>query len=165
MMKKKITRKRLIELVLYDPISGRFEWRYSRGGHIKQAEPSYTIDARGYAVMSLDGQWYAAHRIAWLWVYAKWPKGDLDHANMVRRDNRINNLREATRGQNRHNSRPSKDNKSGTKGVTQLPSGRWMAQIQRNKKHHYLGVFDSKELAAWAYLQAAEKYFGEFARA
>ncbi len=40
-----------------------------------------------------------------------------------------------------------------------------MAQICINSKSIHLGVFDTKEEASAAYLAAAERHFGEFARA
>jgi len=159
-----ITRERLIELVLYDPIEGRFVWRFSIKGHVKQGQLAGSWDTHGYWVIGLDGQNYLAHRLAWLWVYGRWPTGELDHINSRRDDNRINNLRQATRSQQRHNAPINKNTKNGFKGVTMLPSGHWMAQIQRNKQQHYLGTFATAKEAHEAYCKAAEKYFGEFAR-
>ena len=159
-----ITRERLIDLVLYDPITGQFVWRYSRKGHIKQYEPAGSLDNQGYWSIRLDKKWYGAHRLAWLYVYGEWPDGEIDHQNMKRDDNRINNLRDATHGQNQHNGRVYKNSLSQTKGVTLLKSGRWLAQIQRNKRHIYLGTFPTRQLAHDAYVEAAETFFGEFAR-
>jgi hypothetical protein len=48
---------------------------------------------------------YYAHRLAWLWWFGEWPEGGLDHINRIRNDNRIDNLREATRSENQRNRR------------------------------------------------------------
>ncbi|MGU0171669.1 HNH endonuclease [Escherichia coli] len=42
----------------------------------------------------------------------------VDHINMIRSDNRIVNLRAATRAQNGQNSKTRSDNASGVKGVS-----------------------------------------------
>lgn len=163
-----ITRERLVELVLYDPITGKFVWRFSRQGHIKQGKEAGGFDERGYVTITLDNEYYLAHRLAWFWVYNRWPS-EIDHANMNRADNRIDNLREATRSDNLHNGHVRRHNTHGTKGITKYKyngkwNGRWVAQIQRNKKQHYLGTFATAKEAHEAYCQAAQKYFGEFAR-
>jgi hypothetical protein len=160
-----INRERLIQLVLYDPITGRFVWRYSIRGHIKQGYEAGCLDQRGYWVLSLDGNHYLAHRVAWFWVYNEWPKGEIGHINLERSDNRIDNLRDVSHSINQHNGRPYKNNKSKLKGVTYLKAKKkWMAQIQRDKKHFYLGLYKTAQKAHCAYCRAAEKHYGKFAR-
>ena len=43
-------------------------------------------------------------------------------------------------------------------------SQKWQARITVNKKQVYLGLFNTQEAAHAAYVAAAQKYFGEFAR-
>lgn len=89
----------------------------------------------------------------------------IDHINMDRLDNRRSNLRVATRSQNHMNMNKNFNNKSGYKGVfLDKKSNRWFGNIKINQKNIYLGTFDNKLDAALAYNQAAQKYFGEFAR-
>jgi hypothetical protein len=160
-----IDRSRLTELLLYNPMNGNFHWRYSISGHIKQGKRAGTKDQKGYWSIRIDNKYYLQHRLAWFYVYNKWPDLEIDHINLKRHDNRIDNLREADHGQNQHNGKAYKTNKSGLKGVTYLKANRkWMAQIQRNKKHYYLGLYKTKEEASIAYKQAAQKFFGQFAR-
>lgn len=164
-----LTRAQLVDTVLYDPIDGRFVWRYSRRGCVKQETEAGSLDPRGYLVIGINGRGYFAHRLAWLWVYGTWPKEEIDHINMIRDDNRLVNLRDATRSQNLHNGRSRKNNTHGTKGISKHKykgkwTGQWVAQIQRNKIHHYLGLFSSKKEAMAAYRTAAESFYGEFAR-
>lgn len=159
-----ITRDRLIELLLYDPITGKFVWRYSDGGHIKQYETAGSMSQQGYWTIRLDGQEYQAGRLAWLYFYGEWPKSFIDHQDLNRSNNQINNLRDATNGENRHNSRAPKSNRHGIKGITPLKSGRWVAQIQRDKKQYYLGSFATAAEAHEAYCKAAKEFFGKFAR-
>lgn len=87
----------------------------------------------------------------------------VDHRNNDGLDNRRQNLRPATPGQNQAN-RHAVTSASGFKGVTWHSIGKkWMAQIRAHKQRHYLGLFDSKEAAARAYDAAARQHWGEFA--
>lgn len=121
--------------------------------------------ARGYRLLRIVGKKYYAHRLAWLWVHGELPpKGvDIDHVNGDRDDNRISNLRLATRAQNNQNQkrRPSA---SGLKGA-HYSQGKWRSHITPpDGKQIYLGTFASKEDAHEAYVTAATRYFGEYAR-
>ena len=89
----------------------------------------------------------------------------VDHVNGNSLDNRRANLRYATNQQNLANAPVRKDNTTGFKGVSRLPSGRYRATIRKDKKLHLLGIFDTPEAANAAYYAAAERLYGEFARA
>lgn len=70
---------------------------------------------------------------------------DTDHINGNGLDNRKKNLRTCTRSENLANqTRMSLGNTSGARGVTWHKRGhKWQAQIRRNKKYIYLGLFDT----------------------
>ncbi|MGJ2408988.1 HNH endonuclease, partial [Salmonella enterica subsp. enterica serovar Paratyphi A] len=52
------------------------------------------------------------------------------------------------------------------KGVTfHRGVGKFQAQIKRDGKSHYLGLFDTASAAHIAYCEKAAELFGEFARA
>lgn len=109
---------------------------------------------------------YKAHLLIWVWHKGFWPVADLDHRDLNRQNDRIGNLREATRSQNLGNRRKQANNTSGRKGVHwSKVAQKWQAQIQTDGTYRYLGLFEDKESAARAYRVAAKKYFGEFARA
>jgi hypothetical protein len=161
-----LTLERLREALDYDPGTGAFAWRIAKRG-INKCDPAGTV-IKGYVQIGLDQVFYRAHRLAWLYVYGRWPQGDIDHINGVRGDNRIANLREATHSQNMANRGPQKNNKSGFKGVSQhTQTGKWIAFIKAksgNSKVRNLGSFDTPEEAHRAYRAAASELFGEFAR-
>jgi hypothetical protein len=97
--------------------------------------------------------------------YGRWPENQLDHINMERSDNRIENLREATHGENMWNSRAQRNNSHGSKGgAWDAQKKRWFARIMIRGKRIRLGRFRTREEAAEAYALAAEKMAGEFAR-
>lgn len=89
---------------------------------------------------------------------------DVDHRDVNGLNNRRANLRQASRSNNKANSRLSRRNTSGLKGVCRS-GAKWRAGIRKNGKHISLGYFDDPNDAHQAYVEAAHTLFGEFARA
>lgn len=114
-----------------------------------------------YAARNEKGKTILMHRLI-----LNCPKThEVDHKNMDRLDNRKENLRIATRSQNRNNQKLSKNNTTGFKGIYYNKKRKsWESFIKANNKHIYLGKFNSPQDAHDAYKCAAILYFGEFAR-
>jgi hypothetical protein len=159
-----LTAERLRELLDYDPETGVFRWRETRG-RARNGERAGSDNGAGYLVVEIGGRGYRAHRLAWLYVHGAWPPGKLDHDSNVRSDNRIANLRLATHAQNARNRKRRRDNETGFKGVhLRKDTGRYRATITLSGCDIALGNFDSADEAASAYASAASRLFGEFAR-
>jgi hypothetical protein len=156
--------KYLTEILHYNPITGIFTWAISRP-RINIGQIAGCVHKnKKYRYIEIDGKSYAAHRLAWFYVYKEFPKEQIDHINRIKDDNRIENLREATNAQNRANSKTN--NKHEMKGVSYHPwikNNPWEAKIRVNKKDIYLGCFPTKEAAHNAYIIAAKRYHGDFA--
>lgn len=89
----------------------------------------------------------------------------VDHINGDGLDNRRNNLRPATHGQNMANKRIYRNNSSGFKGVSpHRRTGKWQAAIRVGGRDRYLGLHLTPEEAAHAYDVAAIELFGDFAQ-
>lgn len=159
-----IDHARLLQLLCYDSATGIFSWRVVRKKG-RPGRPAGVVGTLGYRVITIDGKPYRAHRLAWFYVYGTWPNGDLDHANNVKDDNRLVNLREATDAQNNANRPRPKNNKSGFKGVFWYARiGKWRATVGLNSKRIYLGDFATVEDAHNAYVAAATDIHSQFAR-
>lgn len=121
---------------------------------------------KDYLNIGINSRNTKAHRVVWEMHNGPIPSGMfIDHVNGVKTDNRIENLRLATRSQNMMN-RPRQDNnKSGFKGVyLDKKSNTWRAGIAINKKIKHLGSYPSPEKAHEAYKEAAEKIHGQYAQ-
>jgi hypothetical protein len=153
-----LTAEYVRERLLYDPETGIFTWRNGpRAG--KQAG---WANRRGYIVICVDDINQYGHRLAWLYVTGELPSALIDHRDQNRGNNRFANLREAGSDQNQFNRGKSRTSKSGIKGVFQV-KGRWLASIRAGAgRRFYLGSFDTKEMAAVAYADAALRLHGEF---
>jgi hypothetical protein len=87
----------------------------------------------------------------------------VDHINHNTKDNRMCNLRIATRSQNAMNMVIPKHNTSGFKGVYwNKNENKWVASIKINGKNIHLGYFENIEDAILTRQNAEDVYFGEF---
>lgn len=151
----------LDQLFSYNQNTGELRWKEDRGS-AHAGDLAGTLRSDGYLRVSVDGKLYYVHRIAWAMVHDEWPEL-LDHIDGHRSNNRIKNLRVASKSQNAANCLIRSDNSSGYRGVSWCKnSNRWRANIQKDNKQSSLGYFLSKEDAALAYLKAHNQVFGEF---
>lgn len=160
-----ISQQRLKEVVSYDPNSGVFIWIKNTGKKRLIGERVGAKGKRGYLVTSIDKFQYTLHRLAWLYVYGEMPPECIDHINGDKIDNRISNLRLASKRQNAFNKGIMLSNKSGYIGVSFCKqTGRWRSSIGIDLTARNLGRYDTKEEAAMVRDIAAVKMFGKFAR-
>lgn len=143
------------ELLFYDAETGYFYWKVKPSMPVKAGSKAGVTTPLGYTMIKLFGRKYAAHRLAWLYVNGEWPAKYLDHINGNPGDNRIKNLREATKGENNQNLlKAQKNSKSKLLGVSLHKSKKWVAQISVNYKKINLGLYETPELAYAAYVTA-----------
>ena len=106
------------------------------------------------------------HRFIWESHNGNIPKGyEIDHVDGNPLNNRLENLRLATRTQNNINSCKRKNCSCKYKGVSwNKYHKKWEAYINIDKKRIKLGYFTSQYKAARAYDEKAVEVYGEFAR-
>lgn len=125
----------------------------------QKGAPNNLTYARGW----VDGRHVYLHRFLWRAWGLPEPQA-LDHINGDPFDNRRVNLRACTAAQNNRNSGRRKHTRSGYKGA--YKHGRnWQAQIYVDGKTRHLGMYETPQEAHAAYVAAAQRIAGEFARA
>ena len=130
-------------------------------GHHWAIYDSRTTPDHPYVWTTIGNKMTALHR-----VIMGNPTGmHVDHRDGNPLNNRRDNLRLCTRSQNKANSKLYRNNRSGFKGVIEVPGRRkWQASIYRDRRQIYLGRFSTPEQAHEAYKAAAVEIYGEFAR-
>ena len=132
-------------------------WKRPTGPRIKAGCAAGTVNEEGYLRIQLHSALYFSHRIVWAILKREDPlEFFLDHINGDRLDNRIENLRKATKKQNACNQKAAKGYYFSKRNK------KWRAAIRLNGKSKHLGLFDTEQQAREAYLRAKEKLHGEF---
>ena len=145
----------LREILKYDSDTGIFTWNKKTSKKISIGKVAGCI-RNGYVTINLLGKRYQAHRLAMIYTYGHCDSKDIDHINGIKHDNRIVNLRFATRSENKQNRLTTQpNNKSGYTGVDwHKYSNGWRATITTMRKQKHLGIFKTPEEAYAAYVEA-----------
>jgi hypothetical protein len=163
-----LTAEQVREALTYDPETGEFRWRVSRGRARSGLIAGYSHtkdDGRKYWVIGIGKRYIKAHRLVWLYTYGKWPAQDVDHIDGNGLNNKLSNLREATRSENCRNRGANCNGTSGYKGVHwHKRTKTWHARIMANGKSFFLGQFVEREKAHEAYVKASHELHGQFGR-
>lgn len=157
MKPKELTQEELKRKLSYDPHTGAFTYRVDHPvGRFKAGQPAGGVNNKGYVRLSVNDVSFTGQRLAWLYMTGEWPKGQVDHIDGCRTNNRWSNLRDVSASVNRQNMRvATKRNRSGLLGVSlSTTPGKFNASIYVQKKLKHLGVFDTPEAAHSAYLTA-----------
>jgi hypothetical protein len=153
-----LSQERLKYLFEYDSITGNFT-RLTDTKSSKKGSIANTLDANGYVRIKIDGYSFLGHRLAYLYYYGYMPIKEIDHINGIRSDNRLCNLREATRQENLRNQKKHKTNTSGYKGVSWASNiGKWCAK----NRDATIGYFETKEAASLAHDEFVKANHGIF---
>ena len=106
-----------------------------------------------------------AHRVVWILANGPIPHGfEIDHVDNNPLNNKLENLRLATRSQNAMNKKCPRTNTTGLKGVKLSGYGGFVATISLDGKRYNLGTFVTKEEAHKAYCTKAKELHGLFHR-
>ncbi len=165
------------ELYRYEPETGFLYWKSRPREHFRtergwrvfcsrfEGKVAATNNGQGYYLAYLNGKQRLVHRIIWEMHYGPVPEGmDLDHINGIRNDNRIENLRIATRAENLWNKLGKEGGMKGVYRDKRRKKRPWQARINVNGVTFALGAYKTQEEAHQAYVVAAAKYHKAFAR-
>ena len=150
--------ERAEEVVRADFEAGKLFWKTTDANkNAVIGEEAGNIGAGRYRRVSIDNGLYLVHRLIFALANRRWPSGDLDHRNRDRLDNRLENLVECSRAENRMNSGVRSDCISGLKGASfDRQRNRYRAEIKLGGgRRKYLGSYKTAEAAHQAYCRAA----------
>ena len=156
------TQAQIKDMLRYE--NGKLYWRKKVSRKINVGDEAGTRrKTDGYSQIMINRQVYRTHRLVYLYHFGYTPE-TLDHINQNPSDNRIENLRPATRAENAYNSKLRSDNISGVKGVTwDKAKKKWVARLFANKTCVNLGRFVELTDAITAVKAARRQHHGMFA--
>jgi hypothetical protein len=128
---------------------GKLIWLHPRKKSLIGTECGYTTK-RGYRVMACENKLVMVHHVVWYLRHGVWPdpQYDIDHINMDKGDNRIENLRQVPRTINALNNKAL--------GVSKNGKG-WRARIGQK----YVGTFEHRVDAIIAARKAKDQLIEE----
>lgn len=149
--------KCLLELVKlkFAYVNGIMYWSDDFSPRARRGFPAGSYDTKGYLCVKLSGKSYKMHRLIFLLHHGFLPE-IIDHINGCKSDNRIENLREASKSVNNANKfKAQNNNKIGVLGVAKhKKTGKFQATFAKK----YLGLFDSASEASNAVEIARKKF-------
>jgi hypothetical protein len=149
---------------LFDYKDGQLYWKNDNKAKKIKGNVAGYIKKNGYVGIRYMGNLYLAHRLIYLYHHGNLPKF-LDHINLDKCDNRIENLRPCTRNENQRNHAIKITNTSGYKNITwHKKNKKWQVSFDVNSKKLYLGCYFDIEVAKFIAETMRHKYYGQFGR-
>ena len=139
----------------YEPMANgsSLVWLRRNGSQVNAGDIAGTLRKTNgrWEIRFLGKQWQA-HRIVWALCYGYFPDCQIDHIDRNPSNNRIENLRLATRNEldNGQNRSLNKNNTTGFTGVIRKYN-KFVARIKAAGKWYYGGIYDTAQDAAFAY--------------
>jgi hypothetical protein len=156
-----VNKELLHSLFVYN--DGKLYWKVNRGRK-KAGDIAGNINSRGYMVVGINKKVYSLHRIIFMMHHDYLPV-EVDHKDTDKLNNKIENLRAATHGQNQQNKPLQANNTSGIKGVVwHKTDKKWRVQIRVQGKLKHFGAYNDIDYARFVADAMRHKYHGQFYR-
>lgn len=97
--------ERLRDVLHYDAATGVFTWKAALSRGAPAGSVAGTLYKNGRRYITIARRRYFAAHLAWFYVYGFWPTTQIDHRNLRRDDDRLENLRLASSQGNAANRR------------------------------------------------------------
>ena len=150
------TQAELKELFDYDPKTGEVTWKVRPANRVQIGDPVRGIGSSGYYRVTIKNKTFSLHRVIWCWVTGEDLSDKcIDHKNRCRTDNSWNNLRLATKLENRRNQVNA--------GYCRRPNGTWRVRIRHLGKALLDKTVKTEEEARALIIEKRAELFGEFA--
>ena len=149
-------------LKLFEYKDGVLYWREDRSTNKCAGKIAGSLRSDMRRTVRVHNILYLVHRVVYLMHRGYMPEF-VDHINGNPQDNRIVNLRAASRSENNRNRRVNKTSGSGVKGVRKQKN-RWRVDVRVNGKKQYIGMYATLAEAELAAVETRAQHHGEFAR-
>jgi hypothetical protein len=156
---RQLTKEYLHELFEYR--EGYLYWKEHKQNR-KMTSFVGSSNSSGRLTVWIDGKSYLVHRLIYLYHHGYLPEF-VDHSDNNCLNNKITNLRCASRSENNRNCKIRKDNITGVKGVYPK-NNKFIAHLRIENKLTYLGTFKTLEEASLCVTLAREQHHKGFAR-
>lgn len=148
---------------LFEYRNGQLLWKNPTNRRIPVGAVAGVWDNTGYFRTTVAGKRYKNARLIFLYHHGYLPEC-VDHIDGGKTNDRIENLRPATKSQNNRNTKLRTDSVTDRKGVTWDKGARkWRVSVWVSGKQKTIGRFDDIELADLVAIEARNKYHQEFA--
>lgn len=148
-------------LSAFDYQDGNLIRKIGRAGEIGQVA-GCVHKGSGYIHVKIKAKAYKAHRLVFLYHHGYMPEC-VDHIDGDKTNNKIENLRAATKEENCRNQKVRSTNKSGYKGVKWVEHcKKWQVEVCKNYKQLRFGMYEDLELAGLVAIEATELIHGRF---
>lgn len=155
MAKQPFTVEALREVLSYDQETGALYWIKPSSPRLHVGDRAGSVGTNGRREINVLGHRCFAHHLAWFLHHGEWPTDYVRHKNGNFDDCRIENLYRQTPEEAGLTKALPSSNTSGFRGVSfDKRRGKWQATIRRKYKQQHLGVFDTREEAHAAFIEA-----------
>ena len=148
-------------IFVFDSESGVMSYRIRRASFAAGTRAG-SNNPNGYRFVKVGGVSYLEHRLAWLYVFGRWPVFELDHIDGNPLNNKLANLRECSHHQNSFNLKPCKRSKSGIRGIRKSGT-KWVASIKKVGES-WSKSYETIDQAKSEYGKKAKELYGDFYR-
>lgn len=152
----------LHEIFTYN--DGKLYWKKKTAICVKIGTEAGLKHGKGYLIVPIKYKHYYVHRIIYAMHHNDVPY-IIDHIDGNKANNKIENLRPATRQENARNCKKQKNNTSGEKNVFwHKNSKKWKVALSINNKLTHIGTFSEFEDAKKAAYNARIRHHGVYAQ-
>ena len=145
---------------LFEYKDGNLIYKISSGSK-KKGSLVNTQHSSGYIRCKINKKQYLAHRIIYMMHHGYMPD-IVDHIDGNKSNNKITNLRPATKSQNQQNCKIYTTSSTGIKGVRwNNKHKKYVVRVQANNKR-YTWYVEDLELAELVAMEARDKYHKQF---
>ncbi len=148
-----MTAEVLRSILKYSKKSGEFTWKIDRPGSARCGDTAGTDkDGSRRVIIGINGIYYTAGSLAWLYVTGEWPVNQISHFDGDSSNTKFANLRDAPHLISFKQRRPRCEKSSKYIGVHwRKDKSMWQAMIRLDGKTKHIGYFRKEKDAASAH--------------